>query len=129
MTEAASTLEEIEGTPTQRDEFLANFAQALRLIELEDEEADPEILTVPRDRTASLALSEKMGGIVAGSYYREGNPTDEVLSLAEELGIGLIITGGRRLAKLRLFWSSSYPMELFRRAKCPVLIVREGKAE
>ncbi len=57
MTEAASTLEEMEGTPTQRDEFLANFAQALRLIELEDEEADPEVLTVPRDRMASLALS------------------------------------------------------------------------
>ena len=89
-----------------------------------------------RKRLAALTLLdekvrqvEKMGGIVAGSYYREGDPTDEVLSLAEELGVGLIITGGRRLAKLRLFWSSGYPMELFRRAGCPVLIVREGKAE
>ena len=73
--------------------------------------------------------AEKMGGIVASSYYREGDPTAEVLSLAEELGVGLIITGGRRLANSRLFWSSSYPMELFRRARCQVLIVREGKAE
>ena len=72
---------------------------------------------------------EKMGGIVAGSYYREGDPADEVLSLAEELGVGLIITGGRRLAKRRLFWSRSYPLELFRRARCQVLIVREGKTE
>jgi nucleotide-binding universal stress UspA family protein len=89
-----------------------------------------------RQRIAALVLLdekvrqvEKMGGIVAGSYYREGDPTDEVLSLAEELGVGLIITGGRRLEKPRLFWSNSYPMELFRRARCPVLIVREGKGE
>jgi hypothetical protein len=71
MTEAASTLEEMEGTPTQRDEFLANFAQALRLIELEDEEADPEILTVPRDRTASLALSLLAEEPPEGSSFEE----------------------------------------------------------
>ena len=89
-----------------------------------------------RKRVAALVLLdekvrqiEKMGGIVVSSYYREGDPADEVLSLAEELGVGLIITGGRRLANRRLFWSSSYPMELFHRARCQVLIVREGKAE
>jgi nucleotide-binding universal stress UspA family protein len=89
-----------------------------------------------RKRVAALVLLdekvrqvEKMGGIVAGSYYREGDPAEEVIRLTEELGVGLIITGGRRLAKLKLFWSSSYPMELFRHAKCPVLIVRGGKAE
>ena len=89
-----------------------------------------------RKRVAALVLLdekvrqvEKMGGIVAGSYYREGDPVKEVLWLSEELGVGLIITGGRRLAKLRLFWSSSYHMELFRPARCPVLIVRGGKAE
>jgi predicted phosphodiesterase len=71
MNEAASTLEEIEGTPTQRDEFLANFAQALRLIELEDEEADPEVLTVPRDRTASLALSLLAEEPPEGSSFEE----------------------------------------------------------
>src|SRR3712207_3529183 len=72
--------------------------------------------------------AEKMGGIVAGSYYREGYPVREVLRLAEELDVGLIITGGRRLARPRLFLSGSFPMELFRHAKFPVLIVRGGKA-
>jgi nucleotide-binding universal stress UspA family protein len=72
---------------------------------------------------------EKMGGIVVNSYYREGDPVKEVLRLAEKLDVGLIITGGRRLGKPRMLWSSSYPMELFRHAKCPVLIVRGGKAE
>ncbi len=85
-----------------------------------------------RKRVAALVLldekvrqAEKMGGIVADSYYREGDPLKEVLRLAEEL----IITGGRRLARPKMFWSSSYPMELFRHAKCPVLIMRGSEAE
>ena len=89
-----------------------------------------------RKRVTALVLldekvrqAEKMGGIVVNSYYREGDPVKEVLRLAEKLDVGLIITGGRRLAKPRMLWSSSYPMELFRHAKCPVLIVRGGNAE
>jgi nucleotide-binding universal stress UspA family protein len=89
-----------------------------------------------RKRVAALVLLdekvrqvEKIGGLVADSYYREGDPVKEVLRLAEGLGVGLIITGGRKLEKPRLFWSSSYPMELFHHAKCPVLVVRGGKAE
>ena len=56
MTEAISRLGEVAGTPAQRKQFLGDFAQALHLIELE-EEADPGVLTVPRDRLASLTLS------------------------------------------------------------------------
>ena len=89
-----------------------------------------------RKRVAALVLleekvkqAEEMGGVGAGSYYREGDPVKEVLRLAEELDVGLIITGGRRLVRPRLFWSGSFPMELFRHAECPVLIVRGGKAE
>jgi nucleotide-binding universal stress UspA family protein len=89
-----------------------------------------------RTRVAALVLldekmrqTEKMGGNVADSYYREGDPVKEVLRLAEELEVGLIITGGRRLVRPRLFWSSSFPMQLFCHAKYPVLIVRGDKAE
>lgn len=71
MTEAISKLEEVEGTPTQRNEFLANFAQALRLIELEEEEADPEVLTVPRDRMAALTLSLLAEEPPEGSSFEE----------------------------------------------------------
>ena len=91
---------------------------------------------IQRKRVAALVLLdekvrqvEKMGGNVADSYYREGDPVKEVLRLAEELGAGLIVTGGRRLARPRLFWSGSYPMELFSQAKCPVLIVSGSRAE
>ena len=89
-----------------------------------------------RTRVAALVLldekvkqAEKLGGNVVDSYYREGDPVKEVLRLAEELDVGLIITGGRKVARPRLFWSGSFSMELFRRAKCPVLIIRGGKAD
>ena len=88
-----------------------------------------------RKRVAALVMldekvrqAEEMGGVVAASYYREGDPVNEVLKLAEELDAGLIITGGRKLASPRLFWSGSFAMELFHHARCPVLIVRGGKA-
>ena len=69
--EAISSLDEVEGTLTQRNEFLANFAQALRLIEREEEKADPEVLTVPRDRLASLTLSSLAEEPPEGSSLEE----------------------------------------------------------
>lgn len=71
MSEAAGKLEEVEGTPAQRDEFLADFARALRLIELEEEGADPEVMTVPRDRVASLTLSLLAEEPPEGSSFEE----------------------------------------------------------
>jgi hypothetical protein len=71
MAEALSRLGEAAETPAQRDQFLADFAQALRLIELEEEEADPEVLTVPRDRLASLTLSSLAEEPPEGSSFVE----------------------------------------------------------
>jgi nucleotide-binding universal stress UspA family protein len=59
-----------------------------------------------RKRLAALALLEEMirqveelGGIVAGSHYREGKPGEEVAQLAEEFEVGLIVAGGRELGR------------------------------
>ena len=71
MNEAIGRLGEAAGTPEQADRFLADFAQALRLIELEEEEADPEVLTVPRDRLASLTLSSLAEEPPEGSSFVE----------------------------------------------------------
>jgi nucleotide-binding universal stress UspA family protein len=87
-----------------------------------------------RKRLAALALLdekvsqvEEMGGTVAGSYYREGLPVDEVLRLSDELGVGLIVTGGRILGRLERLFASSFCEDLLLRAKCPVLMVRASK--
>jgi hypothetical protein len=71
MNEAISRLGEAAETPAQRDRFLADFAQALRLIELEEERVDPELLTVPRDRLASLTLSSLAEEPPEGSSFVE----------------------------------------------------------
>jgi len=87
-----------------------------------------------RTRLAALALLdekvsqvEESGGTVAGSYYREGQPVEEVLQLSDELGAGLIVTGGRIFDGLARLFASSFCEDLFRRAKCPVLMVRGSK--
>jgi nucleotide-binding universal stress UspA family protein len=87
-----------------------------------------------RVRLAALALLdekvrqvEEMGGTVAGSHYREGQPVEEVLRLSDELGVGLIVTGGRIFGRLARLFASSFCEDLFHRAKCPVLMVRGSK--
>jgi len=71
INEAIGRLGEAAETPAQRDRFLADFAQALRLIELEEVEVDPELLTVPRDRLASLTLSSLAEEPPEGSSFVE----------------------------------------------------------
>jgi nucleotide-binding universal stress UspA family protein len=87
-----------------------------------------------RTRLAALALLdekvsqvEEMGGTVAGSHYREGQPVEEVLRLSDELGVGLIVTGGRIFGRLERLIASSFCEDLLLRAKCPVLMVRGSK--
>lgn len=86
-----------------------------------------------RLRLGALALldektrqAEKLGGAVAGSHYREGrSPADEVVALAEEVGAGLIITAARSFRDPgRPFAPRNFASEVFRRAGCPVIVVR-----
>ena len=86
-----------------------------------------------RLRLAALAVldekvrqAEKLGVTVAGSHYREGRrPADEVVSLAEEIGAGLIVTAARKLKDPgRPFVPRNFASEIFRRAGCPVIVVR-----
>lgn len=68
---------------------------------------------------------EKLGGKVAGSFYREGKPDEEVLRLIEELNVGLVITGGRKLAWFQRIFADNLSEKLLRRVNCPVMVVRE----
>jgi nucleotide-binding universal stress UspA family protein len=70
-------------------------------------------------------IEEKLGGSVAGSHYRDGTPDKEVVRLSEEIGAGLITVGGRRLKWLERIFLADFPKKIFRRAKCPVLVVGE----
>ena len=66
----------------------------------------------------------KAGGDVAKSYLRVGNAANEIVELAEELGVGLVILGGRGHGRIRRALMGSVSMGVLRHAHCSVLIVR-----
>ena len=74
-------------------------------------------------------MEEELGATVAASYYREGKPEKETVKLGEELGAGLIVTGGeRRPWYERIFCGAGFSELVSRRAARPVLVARGSKS-
>jgi nucleotide-binding universal stress UspA family protein len=75
---------------------------------------------------------EAEGGKVAQTHLRLGRPdehvitvAEEIVSLAEEIGAGLIVIGSRGLGKIRRALLGSVSDSVVRHAHCPVLVVRK----
>lgn len=68
---------------------------------------------------------EKLGGGLAASHYREGDPEKEILGLGEELNVGLILTGGQKRPWFERPFGAGLSERLSRRSKRPVLVVNE----
>lgn len=66
---------------------------------------------------------EQLGGSVAVSHYREGNPDREVVKLGREIGAGLIVTGGRRRPWFVRIFGPGFSSKVLRKADRPVLVV------
>ncbi len=67
---------------------------------------------------------ENMGGTVAQSHVRAGDAAKEVVSLAEEIGIGLVAVGSRGRGRIRRLLMGSVSDAVVRHAHCPVMVVR-----
>jgi nucleotide-binding universal stress UspA family protein len=67
------------------------------------------------------------GGTVAGTHLRMGEVALEIVALAEELGVGLIVMGSRGLGGVRRALMGSVSDSVVRHAHCPVLVVRAQK--
>lgn len=65
----------------------------------------------------------ELGGEVAGSHYREGNADREILALADEIGAGLIVMGGRRRPWYERLFGLGLSERVSRRSRRPVLVV------
>lgn len=63
------------------------------------------------------------GGTVAEAHLRMGGVAEEVVSLAERLGAGLIVVGGRDRGGLRRVLVGSVSGSIVRRARCSVMVV------
>lgn len=68
---------------------------------------------------------EEAGGTVARSYLRGGDPTREIVDLADRLDVGAIIIGSRSFGALERALLGSVSENVVRHAPCPVMIVRE----
>ncbi len=74
------------------------------------------------------AQVEKMkaaGATVAQAHLRMGRADEEVVVLAEELGVDLIAMGGRGLGGVRRALIGSVSDSVVRHAHCPVLVARK----
>ena len=65
------------------------------------------------------------GGNVARAHLRVGTPDEEIVKLAKELGVGLIVMGSRGQGGVRRALLGSVSDSVVRHAHCPVLVVRD----
>lgn len=66
------------------------------------------------------------GGRVAREYLREGEPTEEIIALAEGLDTDLVIVGHRGTGWVKRLITGSVSEGVVHRASDPVLVVRGG---
>jgi nucleotide-binding universal stress UspA family protein len=74
---------------------------------------------------AEVETVRAVGGAVAQAHLRMGSPAEEVVDLAEELGVGLVVVGSRGLGGIRRALIGSVSDSVVRHAHCPVLVVRK----
>src|SRR5918999_3657823 len=66
-----------------------------------------------------------VGGTVAQAHLRTGTPAAEIVELAEELEVGLVVVGSRGLGGIRRALMGSVSDSVVRHAHCMVLVVRK----
>jgi nucleotide-binding universal stress UspA family protein len=71
---------------------------------------------------ASKAAKE--AGIEVDTHAREGDPSDAILDLAEEVGASVIVVGNKGMTGARRFLLGSVPNKISHHAPCSVYIVR-----
>ncbi len=64
------------------------------------------------------------GGSVAEAHLRMGAVAEEIVTLADELEVDLIIVGSRGLSGIKRALAGSVSESVFRHARCPVMVVR-----
>ena len=65
------------------------------------------------------------GATVAQAYLREGGVATEIVTLAEDIGAGLIVMGSRGQGGIKRALLGSVSESVVKHAHCPVLVVRE----
>jgi nucleotide-binding universal stress UspA family protein len=78
-----------------------------------------------REKLRKLTWRVKVtGGIVVGYHLRMGAVAEEIVELAGDLNVDLIIVGSRGLRGIRRAITGTVSESVFRHARCPVMVVR-----
>jgi nucleotide-binding universal stress UspA family protein len=70
------------------------------------------------------AAAAKQEGVEVQTHPVEGNPTDAILTVAEETDADLIVVGNKGMTGARRFLLGSVPNNVSHHAPCSVIIVR-----
>jgi nucleotide-binding universal stress UspA family protein len=93
--------------------------------------AQTEVEPAELEREAQRQLDEQVrrveeaGGTVKEAHLKLGRADEEIVDLADSLGIGLIVMGSRGRGRIRRALMGSVSESVVRHAHCPVTIVRE----
>jgi nucleotide-binding universal stress UspA family protein len=105
--------------------YEVRFPEAAERLQREGREEFQKVLDEQLERV------REAGGSVAEAHLRTGEPDTEIVALAQELGVGLIVMGSRGLGGIRRALMGGVSDSVVRHAHCPVLVVRRaatGKA-
>jgi nucleotide-binding universal stress UspA family protein len=97
-------------------------SEALAMSEVATEEVKERAQRFLDDQVEKI---EATGGTVARAHVRLGRTDEETITLADELGAGLIVVGSRGLGGLSRALMGSVSDSVVRHAHCPVLVVRK----
>ena len=103
-------------------------ATDLQSVDYETQTEERQRISEQRAREVLEAEVEKIrsaGGTVAQEHLIEGWVAPAIVTLAEEIGAGLIVMGSRGLGGIRRALMGSVSDSVVRHAHCPVLVVRE----
>jgi nucleotide-binding universal stress UspA family protein len=82
----------------------------------------------PRRDTEALledaADTAREAGVEVNTHARQGDPSDAILDVAEELKADLVIVGNKGMTGAKRFMLGSVPNRISHHAPCSVLIVR-----
>jgi nucleotide-binding universal stress UspA family protein len=99
-------------------------------VELENPVLEEELENLSEQRAREILDMEvekvrSAGGTVAQAHLKEGGVPHEIVALAEDLGVGLIVVGSRGLGGIRRALMGSVSESVVKHAHCPVLVVRQ----
>ncbi len=102
----------VDEAPTERMEVSKSLEETLK-------EAAQRVLD------SQVEQIKRAGGNVTQAHIRLGRADKEIVTLADELNVGLIVIGSRGMGGIRRALMGSVSDSVLRHAHCPVLVVRK----